>query len=68
VVRWAQLDAAGCAFLDACAAGRSLADAACASRDAQEDADLARLLKTLFEAGAFGRMSAGAGRIHAECG
>jgi len=54
-VRWAPLDAAGCAFLDACAAGQPLAAAAALA--AREDADLARLTGTLLEAGAFGRMS-----------
>jgi hypothetical protein len=67
VVQWARLDAAGCAFLDACAAGQPLADAADAALDRQEDADLAQLMKTLLEVGAFGRLSAGAGRIRAEC-
>jgi hypothetical protein len=57
VVRWTKLDAAGCAFLDACAAGRSLAEAAGEALEAQADTDLARLIKTLLEAGAFGRMS-----------
>ena len=57
VVQWAQLDTAGCAFLDACAAGRPLTVAAAAAVAAQEDADLARLMKTLLQAGAFGRMS-----------
>lgn len=56
-VRWAPLDAAGCAFLDACAAGQPLAAAAAAALAAQEDADLARLTGALLEAGAFGRMS-----------
>ena len=57
VVRWVQLDAAGCAFLDACAAGLQLTEAAAAALAAHEDADLAQLMKTLLEAGAFGRMS-----------
>lgn len=57
VVQWVQLDAGGCAFLDACAAGRPLDEAATAALAAQDDADLARLMKTLLEAGAFGRMS-----------
>ena len=57
VVQCVQLDAAGCAFLDACAAGRPLAEAAVAAVEAQQDADLAQLMKTLLEAGAFGRMS-----------
>jgi hypothetical protein len=56
-VQGTQLDAAGCAFLDACASGRPLEEAAAAALDAQEEADLARLMKTLLEAGAFGRMS-----------
>ncbi len=56
-VRWTQLDAAGCAFLDACTADRPLAEAAAAALAAQEDADLALLMKTLLEAGAFCRMS-----------
>jgi hypothetical protein len=57
VVRSAKLDAAGCAFLDACAAGRPLTEAAGAALEAKEDADLAQLMRTLLEAGAFGRMS-----------
>jgi hypothetical protein len=56
-VQWAPLDAAGCALLDACAAGRPLIEAAAAAVEAHEDADLARLMKILLEAGAFGRMS-----------
>jgi len=56
-VRWAPLDAAGCAFLDVCAAGQPLAAAAVAALEAQVDADLARLMKTLLAAGAFAGMS-----------
>jgi len=59
VVQWAPFDAAGCAFLDACTAGRPLNVAAAAALEAQQHADLARLMKTLLEAGAFGRMSSG---------
>jgi hypothetical protein len=55
-VGWIPLDAGGCAFLDACAAGRPLADAAAAALAAQADADLAQLLQSLLAAGAFGRM------------
>jgi len=55
-VQSSKLDAAGCAFLDACAAGRPLDEATVAALEAQEDADLARLIKTLLGAGAFGRM------------
>jgi hypothetical protein len=56
-VEWTALDAAGCAFLDACAVGATIANAAQAALEAQEDADLARLMSTLLAAGAFGRMS-----------
>lgn len=59
-VAWIALDAAGCAFLDACMAGRPLADAAAAALGARQDTDLARLLSTLLDAGAFGRI----GGIH----
>jgi hypothetical protein len=52
-VQWTSLDAAGSAFLDACRAGQPLAQAAgeALARDAQ--ADLAKLMTTLLEAGAF---------------
>jgi hypothetical protein len=50
------LDAAGCAFLDACASGGTLADAAAAALAEDAAADLARLMARLLEAGAFGRM------------
>lgn len=53
VVRWMAIDAAGCAFLDACAKGCTLAAAAAAALEAQNDTDLARLLSTLLAAGAF---------------
>lgn len=53
VVQWIELDAAGCAFLDACAAGATLAKAAEASLQARSDADLARLMATLLGTGAF---------------
>ena len=52
-VAWMALDAAGCAFLDACAAGGTLAEAAQAALRVQVDSDLARLMSTLLEAGAF---------------
>ena len=57
-VEWIALDAAGCAFLDACAAGGTLAAAAQAALEAQPDADLAQLMSSLFEAGAFGSVLA----------
>ena len=52
-VEWVALDAGGCAFLDVCAAGGTLAAAAQAALDVQGNADLARLMSTLLEAGAF---------------
>jgi hypothetical protein len=52
----AALDAAGCAFLDACAAGETLAEAAAAALAVDARADLAQLMSQLLEAGAFGRM------------
>ena len=56
-VEWQALDAAGCAFLDACAAGATLGRAAQAALEAREDADLARMMSTLLASGAFGRMT-----------
>lgn len=55
-VSWAALDAGGCALLDACKAGRPLAHAAAAALDANPVTDLAQLLSTLLDAGAFGRI------------
>jgi hypothetical protein len=52
-VNWLPLDAAGCRFLDVCAAGGALIDAAEAAHRAQGDADLERLMSTLLAAGAF---------------
>ncbi len=56
-VEWIALDAAGCAFLDACAAGGTLAVAARAALEVQGNADLARLMSNLLEAGAFSGMA-----------
>ncbi len=56
-VEWTALDAAACAFLDACAAGSTLAGAAQAALEVQGNADLARLMSTLLEAGAFSGMA-----------
>ena len=50
------LDAAGCEFLDACASGGTLADAAAAALTVDAHADLAHLMSQLLEAGTFGRM------------
>ncbi len=52
-VTWTALDAAGCAFLDACAAGRSLAHAASEALALQASTDLAQLMAQLLNAGAF---------------
>jgi hypothetical protein len=65
-VEWIALDAAGCAFLDACAAGRTLAGAAQEALQAQDDADISQLLATLLGVGAFGRMSHGDDRRYTE--
>jgi hypothetical protein len=56
-VQWIAIDAAGCAFLDACAKGRTLAAAAAAALEAQSDTDLVRLMSTLLAAGAFSELS-----------
>jgi hypothetical protein len=50
------LDAAGCAFLDVCASGGTLAEAAGSALAADAQADLAHLIARLLEAGAFGRL------------
>lgn len=52
VVRWQAAGPGLCAFLDACAANRALAEAAQAALHAQPDLDLARLLADLIAAGA----------------
>lgn len=51
------LDAFGCAFLDACAAGGTLADAALKSLGVDPQTDLSRLMARLLNAGAFGRLA-----------
>ena len=52
-VRWRALDAAGCAFLQACAATCPLAQAADQALARQPGTDLAPLMASLLEAGAF---------------
>ncbi len=52
-VTWTALDAGGCSFLEACAAGQTLANATAAALKAQENTDFAQLMATLLEAGAF---------------
>jgi hypothetical protein len=56
-VLWTPLGKSGCAFLDACAAGGSLAAAATAALDTDSRADLAALMAQTLEAGAFGRLT-----------
>lgn len=56
VVMWCALDRAGCSFLDACAAGGTVAEAAQAALDIDRKADLSRLIVTLLDAGAFSRI------------
>jgi hypothetical protein len=55
-VRWIGLDATGCAFLDACAAGENVAAAVEAALVASRDVDFTRLMASLLEAGAFGAL------------
>jgi hypothetical protein len=57
-VRWLALDAAGCAFLDACAAGSTLAGTARTALAVQGNADLVRLMSNLLKAGAYSGMTA----------
>jgi len=52
-VRWVELDAGGCAFLDACARGAPVASAASCALEAARDADLEGMMKRLLVAGAF---------------
>ncbi len=53
VVHWCAIPQAGCAFLDACAAGLPLAEAAEQALAIDPAADLAALFGTLLRAGAF---------------
>lgn len=55
-VTWCALDRAGCAFIDSCAAGSTVAGAAQAALDADDAADLSQLITTLLGAGAFSRI------------
>jgi hypothetical protein len=50
------IDAGACAFLDACASGATLADAALAALAADDSIDLTRLMANLLDAGAFSRL------------
>ena len=58
VVRWMGLEAAGCAFLDACAAGRPLGDACEAACRADPGVDVTALFERLLEAGALRQLDA----------
>lgn len=55
-VTWRALDQAGCVFLDTCAAGGTVADAAQAALDIDGALDLSRLIAVLLDAGAFSRI------------
>jgi len=56
-VLWTPLGKSGCAFLEACAAGETLAAAATAALYADPQADLAALIAQTLDAGAFGRLT-----------
>jgi hypothetical protein len=55
VVEWMEIGQAACRFLDACAAGRSVALAIDAALDAHADTDPARMVAALLQAGAVTR-------------
>lgn len=52
-VQWTEFGAAGCAFLDACSAGQPLAQAADDALACDAQVDLAQLMASLLNAGAF---------------
>jgi hypothetical protein len=56
VVTWRPLDQAGCAFMETCAAGATVAEAIQAALDINRKADLSQLVATLLDAGAFSRI------------
>jgi Putative DNA-binding domain len=56
------IDPAGCAFLDACAAGSNLTAASHAALDAAPNVDLSALMRQLLEAGSFSANSLTEGR------
>jgi len=55
-VQWVTLDRAGCRFMDSCAAGGTVADAAQAALESDPHANLAQLISLLLQAGAFSRL------------
>jgi hypothetical protein len=67
-VEWIEIDAAACEFLDICAAGGTLSDAARAALEARSDCDLAGLIAALLAAGAFSGTSPAGGNRFAENG
>ncbi len=56
-VQWIGIDAAACAFLDACAERRTIAEAGTVALAVNPRTDLAALAAQLFAAGAFGQAS-----------
>ncbi len=56
-IEWVQLPAAGCAFLDTCARSGTLADAAAAALAVDPHADLALVMATTLEAGAYAHLA-----------
>jgi hypothetical protein len=58
VVEWTEIDLAACSLLDACAAGRSVEDAMQAALGADGDANVARVVAALLNAGAASRLVA----------
>jgi hypothetical protein len=57
-----EIDAAACAFLDACGAGETLAEAAAAALQTDAAVDLSSLMATLLDAGAFAADAVGSTR------
>jgi len=57
-VNWHEITQAGCVFLDACAGGASLAEAAERALAADQEADISAVFATLLRAGAFTGTSA----------
>jgi len=57
-VEWVPLTAGGCAFLDVCSRGGTLAESAEQALEVESGCDLARLMARLLRAGAFSRLAA----------
>ena len=56
-VEWVALARGGCVFLDVCASGGTLADAATAALEVDPHVDLAVLMASMLAAGAFARLT-----------